>query len=383
MRVPGFGHGAAVLAGVAILLAACAPRSPGVAKATPSEDQPGFSTLGWKTDFNKHSIPLREITSGGPPRDGIPPIDHPKFQNAAQVDWLKPKEPVISFSAGDDHRAYPLQILIWHEIANDQVGGIPVVVTFCPLCNTAIALDRRVDGRVLDFGTSGNLRKSDLVMWDRQTESWWQQISGEAIVGGLTGKRLTMLPAAIISWEEFRQDFPSGRVLSRETGFQRDYGRNPYVGYDDTSQRPFLYNGPVDSRLPAMERVVTVSDGGEDVAYPFSALQKRRTIADKVGSRSLVVFFRPGTASALDSANISDSKDVGAAAVYRPELDGRSLTFSANDRGFVDKETGSRWNLSGEATAGPLAGKQLEPVVSANHFWFSWAAFKPKTRVVQ
>ncbi len=378
-------HATALLLVLTAVLTACAPLSSGSkAPAGASDDTPKFNRAGWKTDFSKHSVPLGEIMSGGPPRDGIPPIDHPKFESGPKAGaWLNPMEPVISFSVGSDHRAYPLQILIWHEITNDQVGGVPVVVTFCPLCNTAIALDRRVDGRTLDFGTTGNLRRSDLVMWDRQTESWWQQITGDAIVGELTGKRLSLLPAPIVSWAEFRRDFPDGRVLSRDTGFNRDYGRNPYVGYDAVGQRPFLYNGPLDGRLQAMERVVSVSLGGEDVAYPFSVLRQRLAVADQVGGQAVVIFFQPGTRSALDDRNISDSRDVGAATVFRSEVDGRRLTFSVSNGSFVDAQTGSRWSLLGQATAGPLAGKQLEPVVSGNHFWFAWAGFKPKTRIFQ
>ncbi len=339
---------------------------------------------GWKTDFSKHRVPLDEIVAGGPPRDGIPPIDHPRFETVAQADgWLKGSEPVIHFAIGDDARAYPLQILVWHEIVNDTVGGIPVMITFCPLCNTAIAFDRRFDGRTLDFGTSGNVRKSDLVMWDRQTESWWQQITGQAIVGTLTDKQLTMLPATIVAWEEFRRDVPRGRVLSRETGFTRDYGTNPYVGYDRIDQPPFLYDGPLDGQLPPKERVVTVSRGSEDVAYPFTLLRERKVISDTLNGQPIVVFWQGGTTSALDRAAIAEGRDVGATGVYVPVVDGRHLTFTAESEAFVDAETGSRWNILGHAVAGSLAGTQLEPVVHANHFWFAWAAFKPRTRIAR
>ncbi|MGH2602162.1 MAG: DUF3179 domain-containing protein, partial [Dehalococcoidia bacterium] len=180
---------------------------------------------------------------------------------------------VIAFEHAGDARAYPLAILIWHEIVNDTVGGLPVTVTFCPLCNTAIVFDRRLDGQVLDFGTTGNLRHSDLVMYDRQTESWWQQVTGEAIVGELTGKQLTFLPAVIVAWSEFKAAYPQGQVLSSETGFLRDYGQNPYTGYDDADESPFLFRGTADGRLPPKERVVTVSLGGEDVAYPWPVLE--------------------------------------------------------------------------------------------------------------
>ena len=191
----------------------------------------GISPFGWKTDFTKRSVEFSEISSGGPPRDGIPPIDEPVFTTLDDADgWLDGKEPVIALEIDGDARAYPLQIMTWHEIVNDQVGGVPVTVTFCPLCNSAITFDRRLDGVVLDFGTSGNLRNSDLIMWDRQTETWWQQLTGEGIVGELTGKRLTFLPASVISWEDFKAAWPDGQVLARPTDSGRRYGENPYVG---------------------------------------------------------------------------------------------------------------------------------------------------------
>jgi hypothetical protein len=368
-----------------LLVVACAQwrqATPGNVEPSSHTDQLLFNTSGWKTDFSRHSVPLSEIIPGGPPRDGIPPIDRPVFVTVAQADaWLKPQEPVIHFAVGNDVRAYPLQIMIWHEIVNDEVGGLPVVVTFCPLCNTAIAFDRRAAGRVLDFGTTGNLRHSDLVMWDRQTESWWQQITGEAIVGALTGRRLAMLPATIVSWEEFRRAYPDGRVLSRDTGYVRDYGRNPYTGYDRIDQPPFLLKGTPDGRLPPMERVAMVTLSGEDVAYPFSLLREHRVVMDRVSGRPIVVFYQPGTASALDRARIADSRDAGATGVFRAELGGRPLTFTWQDGAFVDLETGSHWSLLGRAVTGPLTGARLEPVVHGNHFWFATAAFYPNVRI--
>jgi hypothetical protein len=280
-------------------------------------------------------------------------------------------------------RAYPLQILIWHEIVNDEVAGRPVAVTFCPLCNTAIAFDRRLYAQVLDFGTTGNLRYSDLVMYDRQTESWWQQITGEAIVGELTGKQLQPLPAAIISFADFRKAYPLGMVLSRETGHFRNYGSNPYIGYDDINSSPFLFSGKPDARLRPMERVVTVSLNGEDTAYPFSLLEQGRVIQDRVGGRAVVVFFTRGTTSALDGGAIAGSRDVGASGVFEPAMDGQSLSFKAEGERIVDTGTGSTWSVLGQATGGPLAGTRLTPITHGNHFWFAWAVFKPNTRVAQ
>jgi len=343
----------------------------------------GFPTRDWKTDFSKALVPLAEIQSGGPPRDGIPPIDQPKFVSPAEGStWLKDQEPVIAFELNGDARAYPLQILIWHEIVDDEVGGVPVAITFCPLCNTAIAFDRRVDGQALRFGTTGNLRRSDLIMWsDDPGETWWQQITGEALIGDMVGHQLPMLPAEIVSFADFKAAFHQGRVLSRETGQPRGYGSNPYVGYDDVNSSPFLYAGTKDGRLPPMERAATVELGGETVAYPFNRLAQAHVVNDQVGGTPLVVFHQGGTVSTLDGPVIAASRDVGAAVVFDRSVDGKVLAFSLRGDHFVDDQTGSTWDILGRATAGPLAGHRLRPLVSANHFWFAWVVFKPETRV--
>ncbi len=344
----------------------------------------GISTRGWETDFSRHTVPFDEIFSGGVPRDGIPPIDNPKFTTPeAANEWLGDEEPVILLEINGEARAYPLQILIWHEIVNDDIGGVPVAVTFCPLCNSAIVFDRRLDGIIYDFGVSGNLRNSDLIMWDRQTESWWQQLTGDAIVGELTGKRLTFLPAPMISWADFKAANPQGQVLSRDTGFRRSYGENPYVGYDRADIPPFLFQGDLDGRLQPKERVAAVAIGDAAAAFPFSILEKERVVDYIVGGQDLVVFFKPGTRSALDGLLIGDSREVGATGVFDSNLDGRKLTFRAEGDTFVDNETGSVWNILGQATEGQLAGTQLMPIIHANHFWFSWGAFKPDTKIYQ
>jgi hypothetical protein len=353
---------------------------PSTPQQGPSVEQ--ISRDGWRTNFDRHSVPLTEIRSGGPPKDGIPAIDHPKLLSVAEAGgWLKPVEPVITLSVGGQSRAYPLQILVWHEIVNDSIGGVPVAITFCPLCYTAIVFDRRSAGKTLDFGTTGNLRKSDLVMYDRQTESWWQQAIGQAIVGDLTGTQLNILPASIVSWDSFRGEHPEGSVLSKDTGFSRAYGINPYPGYDSANTPPFLFDGKTDPRLPPKTHVVTVSQGGEDVAYPSTVLKQRRVVNDSVGGTAIVVFFRPRTSSALDTATVSEGYDLGASGVFSPQLDGRRLAFKASGADFIDGDTGSRWNLFGRAVSGELMGRQLEPIVHGDYFWFAWAAFKPGTRI--
>jgi len=339
-------------------------------------------TSAWKTDWTRHTIRYDEILSGGPPRDGIPAIDDPKSVSIDEAaDWLAAREPVVALEVNGVARAYPLQIIIWHEIVNDMVAGTPVAVTFCPLCNSAVVFDRRHKGQTLEFGVSGLLRNSDLIMYDRQTESLWQQFTGEGIVGEAAGELLTWLPASIISFADFRQTYPDGQVLSRDTGYPRSYGNNPYAGYDNIDQSPFLFEDIPDDRLPPMARVVTVSLGDEDVAYPYAVLEKARVVHDQVDGEEVVVFYQPGTVSALDARVIADSKDVGATGVLDPMLDGQLLTFVAEGDHFVDEQTGSQWNILGVAATGPLAGQRLTPVLHADHFWFSWAAFKPDTRI--
>ncbi len=358
-------------------------------KATPTllpdESPPAGATFEFKTDFSKHSIPYSEILSGGPPKDGIPAIDSPTFVAVSDADaWLKPVEPVIFFQIGDDARAYPIQIFMWHEIVNDTVGDVPVVISFCPLCNTAIAFERTVNGQVLDFGTTGRLRYSNLIMYDRQTETWWQQATGQAIAGELTGTQLVFRPASIISWADFKANYPDGKVLSRDTGFSRPYGDNPYVGYDDVNNPPFLYRGPeTPGELPPVARVLTIDLDGEAVAYPYDVLQQMNVVNDTVGGTEVVVLWAAGTASALDGDTVAGGRDVGAANAYERELDGQALTFALDGSKIVDDETGSEWDVLGQAVNGPLTGKLLTPVVAVNHFWFSWAAFKPETRVYQ
>ncbi len=343
------------------------------------------STGGWRTDFTKASVDLADFVGGGPPKDGIPPIDEPAYESiAAAKTWLDDRAPVIALAVGGEGRAYPLAILMWHEIANDVLGGVPVVVTFCPLCNTGLVFERELDGTVYDFGTTGNLRFSDLVMYDRQTESWWQQATGEAVVGDLTGARLTFLPAQIVSLADFERAHPDGDVLSRATGIARDYGQNPYVGYDTVDQNPFLFEGELDGRLPPKERVVTVGEGIEAVAFPYSELRKHGVATATVRGEEIVVFWTPGTASALDDPTIDQSKDVGATGVFRPEVDGRPLTFARDGDEAApirDRETGSTWSIAGVAVDGALSGSQLEPVVHGDHFWFAWAAFSPDTTI--
>jgi hypothetical protein len=289
-------RGAAVLAGVVAV------------SASPA----GSET--WRTDFDIRSVDLGDIMSGGPSKDGIPAIDAPTFIAVEAADHLADNEPVIGLIIEGDARAYPLQVLMWHEIVNDSVGGVPVSVTYCPLCNAAVVFDRRVEGRVLDFGTTGRLRHSDLVMYDLQTESWWQQFLGEAIVGELTGTRLRTIPARLESFSRFRRRAPDGKVLVPGGPGLRRYGSNPYVRYDSAA-RPFLYRGEMPPGVAPLSRVVTVSraDGGK-TAWTLAFLRDRRRIETDDG---LVLTWEPGQSSALDTEAIASGIDVGNVVVQR------------------------------------------------------------------
>jgi hypothetical protein len=260
------------------------------------------------TDFNKSSVDLDEIFSGGPPKDGIPSIDDPVFRPVGETTDLGPKEPVIGLVIAGDARAYPLRILTWHEIVNDVVGGVPVAVTYCPLCNSAIVFDRRVAGEATEFGTTGKLRNSDLVMYDRATESWWQQFLGEAIAGERTGTKLRFIPARLESWQRFAARHPDGKVLVPNNPNLRSYGLNPYAGYD-SSPRPFLYRGEMPEGIEPMARVIRV----DDQAWSLELLRS----AERVESGDLVLTWEAGQNSALDSRRIDEGRDVGNVTVAR------------------------------------------------------------------
>ena len=337
---------------------------------------------GLRTNRAKTLVPLDDIISGGPPPDGIPAIDRPVFvAPATAAAWVRPTEPVLALTVNGDARAYPLQILMWHEIVNDVVGHSAVVVTYCPLCNSGLVFERVVDGATLDFGTSGMLYKSDLVMYDRQSHSLWSQMEGRAIVGDRVGTRLRALPANTVAFEEWQTAYPDGRVLSRETGHGRSYGVNPYRAYDQPIQAPFLFQGRPDPRRPPKERVVGLARGESRRAYPWPLLETQRVVHDTVDGQPIAIFYKPGTLSALDDATIARSRPVGATSVFSARLGERTLSFEPTTLGFRDRETDSHWNFFGRAVGGRLAGQRLTPLQHVDAFWFAWAAFNPTTTI--
>lgn len=317
-----------------------------------------------------------EIFSGGVGRDGIPPIDNPQFDDLATADlWLQPASPVIAVEIDGSARAYPLAILTRHEIANDIIGDTPLAVTFCPLCNSAIVFDRRVDDAVLRLGVSGFLRKSDLIMWDDATQSLWQQLTGEGIIGAHTGRLLDIVPSQLVGYAAFKERYPQGEVLSRDG---RHYGNNPYTDYDSNAQ-PFLFFGELDARLHPTERVLGATIDDISIAYPFGELAEAAVINDSVAATPVVAIWQPGAYSALDASQIDASRDVGMAALFDRVVAGQTLSFTLVDELITDEQTGSRWDIFGRATAGELAGTQLRIINAFPHFWFAWAAFRPDT----
>ncbi len=338
-------------------------------------DQPGFPDP---------LINLDELIAGGPPPDGIPPIDRPYFDPVADVDWLEPDEPVLSLTIDGQTKAYPVRILMWHEIVNDRLAGVPVAVTYCPLCNSGVAFERTVAGRTTTFGTSGKLYADNLVMYDRLTESLWPQLTGRASVGTLTGTELESIPMGTVGWEQFRTENPDATVLSRDTGFGRHYGDNPYIGYDDPDSEPlFALPGKPDTRLPVKARVVGLGEGTRAVAVSRDFLAETGVRHVTVGRHRVVLWHVPGQRSALDTQLIPDGAEIGSVAAFAPRAGGRDLDFvRAEDGAIRDRQTGSTWNLFGRAVSGPLLGQKLEAVEHLDTFWFAWIAFQPDTDLI-
>jgi len=361
---------------------------PAVAAVT-GELPEGPSALRNRLDdsFPDPLIDPADILSGGPPPDGIPPVDNPQFVSVAEANaWLNDAEPVLVVDVDGDVRAYPIQILMWHEIVNDTVGGVPLSVTYCPLCNSAITFERTVRGVETTFGTSGSLYFANLVMYDRATESLWNQLDGRAVVGLLTGEVLTQVPSSMVAWGDFKEARPEALVLDRErTGASRPYGTNPYTGLDDPNGQPFLFQGDIDVRAKAMQRVVAIETESEAVAWALDALVEGEAAVTEgeIDGNPLVIFWKAGQASALDERDIAAGRDIGTVGVFSSVLDGQSLTFRAEGDVFVDQETATTWNVLGDAIEGPLSGSALEPVTFVRTFWFSWAAFRSDTQLIE
>ena len=384
----------ALAAGLLALLAACSGAGTGAepdqssasgsAGVASGKDVPSALEDPGNPAFPDPLIDLDDLQAGGPPPDGIPPIDRPNFAPASEIDWLEDDEAVLSLTVRGETRAYPLQVMTWHEIVNDRIAGVPVAVTYCPLCNSGVAFERIVEGQgVVTFGTSGMLYADNLVMYDRTTQSLWPQLTGQAAVGALTGTQLTAIPMGTVAWREFLAEHPDAKVLTRETGHDRAYGTNPYTAYDDPDGG-LLFGLPdaLDTRLPVKERVIGIEHEEAGLAVVRSSLVGQPLLEVSVGGRDVILWHRPGQASALDARTVAGGVDIGTVGVFDPVLEGRRLHFENQGDGFVDRETGSSWSVLGRATAGPLQGSELTAVRHLDTFWFAWVSFHPDTDLI-
>ncbi|MDW3095307.1 MAG: DUF3179 domain-containing protein [Gammaproteobacteria bacterium] len=335
------------------------------------------------TDFSNSTVALADMVEGGPGKDGILSIDQPVFVSVGEADkWLHESEPVVVFANGTKSKAYPLQILMYHEIVNDQLGDEKISVTYCPLCNAAMVFSRQHKGELLDFGTTGKVYSSNLVMYDRQSESWWLQFTGESVVGDYAGETLTLLPSKIVAFEDYKNAFPSGKVLSRKTDLNKKYGINPYTHYDSRAVPiAWFFRRPFDDRLPAMERVLGINNNNNAVAFPFSYLNTVPLLQTKLADQDVLVVSKPGMASSVDKRVIRESKDVLAAAAYSRAVAGRTLDFELNDNDIVDIQTRSTWNMFGVAIDGELKGTRLKQLDRGVYFSFVWLDFYPRSEI--
>lgn len=360
-------------------------------QASAQLQNPRYLPYRWSTDTAKKEVPLREFTVAVP-KGAFAVLNFPAFFNApnARKAYFK-HEPVISIAINGAAKAYPLSILTVHEIANDTLQGVPVLVTYCPLCNASVVYNRRMRKNnrehLLQFGVSGMLRNSDMVMYDLQTETWWQQLNGNGLVGEWAGAELAVIPSMVISLEEFIQRYPNGKILSPQTaiaGAEQHYGRNPYEGYDHPGGAPydvFFDQQKIDKRLPPMERVIDVESGGRRKAYPFSAIAKSNVVNDSFNGKQIVIFYTPGTVSVLDEKEISRSRKIGSATLFNAVLDGQRLTFEKSGNAFRDQQTHSVWDITGRSLSGPLRGRQLRIEPHSNHFAFAFLAFFPDAEI--
>jgi hypothetical protein len=313
------------------------------------------------TNGIKHIIPLDKIKSGGPPKDGIPSIDKPKFVKSSEAEFVSDDDLVIGIDINGEQKAYPLFIMVWHEIVNDKIGEIPVAVTYCPLCFTNQVFDRTVDGKITEFGTSGKLYNSNLVMYDRNTDSQWSQALGIAITGEMTGHALERIPFDVARWSDWKSLYPDTLVLTTDTGFFRTYGIDPYGDYYIDSRVIFPVENK-DDRLFLKEKILGF-DNGIRKAYKLSDVEKNKVINDDVGDKKIVLIsLYPEMARAFTRI-----------------VDGQILEFEYSNGQIIDTQTKSKWNFDGVSIEGQLKGKKLQREVYNPGFWFEWVAFHPDT----
>jgi len=316
------------------------------------------------TNGVKHLVPLDKIKGGGPPKDGIPSIDDPKFVSAIDETSVSDEDFVIGVNINGESKAYPLSIMVWHEIVNDYVGGVPVSVTYCPLCFTNQVFERIIDNQVVEFGTSGKLYNSNLVMYDRLTDSQWSQALGIAIVGEMTGYELQRVPFDVIEWKDWKSIHPDTLVLTTDTGYIRAYGVDPYGDYYTTPGILFPVENR-DDRLHPKEIIIGLENDGIYKAYVQADIESTTIINDKINGQAILL----------------TSQFTGNARVFDRVIGDKILEFKFVDEKLIDVETNSEWNYEGLSVAGELEGTQLTRLPSDPGFWFEWIAFHPSSEL--
>jgi len=314
----------------------------------------------------QHIVPLDKIKSGGPPKDGIPSIDNPKFTKTSEAQFMSDFDTVIGIEINGQAKAYPLFVLVWHEIVNDHIGGVPIAVTYCPLCYTNQVFERVIKGQEVEFGTSGKLYNSNLVMYDRLTDSQWSQALGQAITGELVGQELKTIPFDVIFWRDWKNIHPDSLVLTTDTGHIRTYGTDPYGDYYTNSQIIFPVEN-IDDRMHPKEIILGFNEQGTYKAYKQFDVEFNKIINGEInGKKILLISEFPGNTRAFDRS-----------------LDEKFLEFNYSENKLKDSDTESEWNYEGIAISGPLEGTKLTRISFSPGFWFEWVAFHPDTLVYQ
>ena len=317
-----------------------------------------------ETNGVKHNIPLDKIRGGGPPKDGIPSIDSPVFAEISNSQFMSDSDTVIGLVINGEAKAYPIFILVWHEIINDKVGGIPVAVTYCPLCYTNQVFERIIDGVEVEFGTSGKLYNSNLLMYDRLTESYWSQALGIAVKGELTGYKLNLIPFDVITWGDWKKLHPDTMVLTTDTGYIRSYATDPYGNYytEPRIMFPVEYS---DDRMHPKEIIIGFNQDNIYKAYKQNDIESNIIINDSIGETSVMLV-------SLYSEN---------SRAFERTINGVILDFEYMDGKIFDSQTNSEWNYDGLSVSGKHQGEQLERMPIEPGFWFEWIAFHPQTLV--
>ena len=329
-----------------------------------SDDADSSELVLMETNGVKHLISLDKIKGGGPPKDGIPSIDNPIFAGILDSNFMSDSDIVIGLDINGETKAYPLFILVWHEIVNDKVGDTPVSVTYCPLCYTSQVFERIIDNQEVEFGTSGKLYNSNLLMYDRLTESYWSQALGMAVTGELSGYQLDLVPFDLITWGDWKTLHPDTLVLTTDTGHIRSYATDPYGNYY-TEPRIMFPVEHSDDRINPKEIILGFHQNDIYKAYKQNDIESNIVINDSIGKTPIMLV-------SLFSQN---------SRAFERIIDDDILDFVYSNDKIFDSQTNSEWNYDGLAISGEYEGRQLNRMTIEPGFWFEWVAFHPNTLI--